>query len=319
MKNFLKITMVLFVTLAFVSCSDDDDNGNVMDPQTQTIADFVADNADYSSLLAALDRAGLVSTLDGTTDFTVFAPNNAAFDAFLAANNFASLDEVPVDLLTNVLLNHVVSGTVLSTQLNTGYITTLGVAINGSNLSMFVDTSSGVTLNGQSSVATADVDVDNGVIHAVDAVIGLPNVVTFATADATFSTLVTALTRSDQPDFVGILSTPDGTSPAPFTVFAPTNDAFGDLLTELGANSLDDIDTATLTATLNNHVIAESNVRSTDLTDGPVTTLGGDITISATNGTITDTNDRVSNIIVVDVQGINGVIHAIDKVILPTL
>ena len=68
--------MVLFVTLAFVSCSDDDDNGNVMDPQTQTIADFVADNADYSSLLAALDRAGLVSTLDGTTEFTVFAPNN---------------------------------------------------------------------------------------------------------------------------------------------------------------------------------------------------------------------------------------------------
>ncbi|GAB5401198.1 MAG: fasciclin domain-containing protein [Aureisphaera sp.] len=319
MKNFLKLTLTLLLTLAIVSCSDDDDNGNVMDPGGQTIADFVADNADYSTLLAALDRAGLVSTLDGTTNYTVFAPNNTAFDAFLTANNFTSLDDVPTDVLTNVLLNHVVNGTVLSTQLTTGYVNTLGIAVDGLNLSMFVDTTSGVTLNGQSSVATADVEVDNGVIHAVDAVIGLPTVVTFATADPTFSTLVAALTRSDQPDFVGILSTPDGTAPAPFTVFAPTNDAFGDLLTELGAGSLDDIDTATLTATLNLHVIGEANVRSTDLTDGPVTTLGGDVTVDATNATITDSNGRVSNIIVVDVQAINGVVHAIDKVILPTL
>ncbi|MDC8005515.1 fasciclin domain-containing protein [Aureisphaera galaxeae] len=319
MKNLLKLTLTLFLALSIVSCSDDDDNGNVMDPGSQTIADFVSDNADYSTLLAALDRAGLVTTLDGTIEFTVFAPNNAAFDAFLTANNFTSLDDVPTDVLTNVLLNHVVSGSVLSTQLNTGYINTLGVAINGFNLSMYVDTSSGVTLNGEASVATADVEVDNGVIHAVDAVIGLPNVVTFATADPTFSTLVAALTRSDQPDFVSVLSTPDGTSPAPFTVFAPTNDAFGDLLTELGVGSLDDIDTATLTATLNTHVIAENNVRAADLTDGPVTTLGGEITIDATNATITDTNGRVSNIIVTDVQSINGVIHAIHKVILPTL
>jgi len=102
-------------------------------------------------------------------------------------------------------------------------------------------------------------------------------------------------------------------------VFAPTNDAFGDLLDELGASSLADIDGATLTATLNTHVIAGANVRAEDLTDGVVGTLGDDITISAGDATITDPNGRVSNIVATNVQAINGVVHAIDKVILPQL
>jgi len=459
MKNLLKTSVFLLLTLFIVSCSDDDDN-NGGGEMTQTIADFVAGNDDYSSLLAALERAGLTATLDGTTNFTVFAPDNTAFQTFLDDNGFASLDAVPTDLLTNVLLNHVVNGSVTSTQLSTGYISSLATSAEGANLSMYINTTSGVEINGASTVVAADIEVDNGVIHAVDSVIGLPTittlaaansdfstlvaalgaaslvgtvsapdanltvlapgnaafsdflnangftglddipadvlsqtllnhvlgakvlstdlstsysntlatygatannislyintesgvrfngvssvavadvvatngiihavdavialptVVTFATADATFGTLVQALTRADQPDFVSILSTPNGTSPAPFTVFAPTNDAFGALLTELGATSLDDIDGATLTATLNYHVIAEANVRAEDLTNGPVTTLGGDVTIDAGNATITDANGRVSNIIVTNVQAANGVVHAIDTVILPEL
>ena len=92
-------------------------------------------------------------------------------------------------------------------------------------------------------------------------------------------------------------------------------------MTELSAGSLDDIDGPTLTATLNTHVIAGANVRAEDLTDGLVAnTLGDDIEINVTGGaTITDPNGRVSNIIVVNVQAANGVVHAIDKVILPQL
>jgi uncharacterized surface protein with fasciclin (FAS1) repeats len=271
-------------------------------------------------LKAALDKAGLTATLAGAEDFTVFAPNNDAFAAFLTANGFTSLDDVPTDALRNVLLNHVVSGKVVAADLSTGYINSLATeASSGKNLSMFVNTASGVSLNGVSTVTTADISADNGVIHAVNAVIGLPTVVTFATADPTFETLVSALTRADQPDYVSVLSTPVGTSPAPFTVFAPTNDAFLDLLNELGASSLADIDGATLTATLNTHVVAGANVRSEDLVDGTVSTLGADIIINAGNATITDLNGRISNIIVVDVQAYNGVVHVIDKVLLPQL
>ncbi|WP_027392513.1 MULTISPECIES: fasciclin domain-containing protein [Aquimarina] len=456
MKNFFKKAFLAFCIISIASCSDDDDTTFI--PDAMTIADFVADNADYSSLLAALERTDLDVTLNGNGNFTVFAPNNAAFTEFLDGT---PLEDVPVETLEQILLNHVLGTTQASTSLTTGYVKNLatesnsntnismyintanGVVINGEstvttpdimtdngiihavdkviplptmltfvtadsnfsslagaattpgfdtdfvavlsgadsnltllapdndaftdlgdisglstaaleqvllnhviagtnistalttsynntlatygdtmdNLSIYINTESGVSFNGISDVSEADIVASNGVIHKVDAVITLPTVVTFATADATFSNLVAALTRDDQLDenYVSILSTENGTSPAPFTVFAPTDDAFASLLTELGAASLADIEEATLTATLNLHVVAEANVREENLMTGTVTTLGGDITADATNATLTDVNDRVSNIIVTNVQAANGVIHAIDKVILPAL
>lgn len=274
-----------------------------------------------STLAEALIITGLDTVLDDrAAEFTVFAPTNDSFATFLDENSIPSLGDVPVDLLTQILLNHVVGGTNNAADLTTGYINssaTFGTTDNA--LSLYVNTSSGVVLNGISTVTTADIPAANGVVHVVNAVIALPTVVTFATADPTFETLVAALTRSDQPDYVTTLSTPNGTSPAPFTVFAPTNDAFGDLLAELGVGGLDDIDGPTLTAALNTHVITGANVRQEDLTDGTVMTLGDDIVIDATNGTITDPNGRVSTVLVFNVQAANGVVHVIDTVLLPQL
>src|SRR5690606_30932688 len=120
-------------------------------------------------------------TLKGDGPFTVFAPDNAAFSEFLSANGFANLDAVPVPVLKQILLNHVVSGAVKSTDLTTGYIQTLATATpNNLNMSMFVNTSGGVKLNGISSVTAADNILDNGVVHLVNKVIGLPTIVTFA-------------------------------------------------------------------------------------------------------------------------------------------
>lgn len=291
----------------------------VLDVVDPTIAGLAMMTPDLSSLAEALQITGLDAALDDrNAEFTVFAPTNAAFDTFLGG---AALGDVAVDVLTQIILNHALTGINNAADLSTSYTNTLAT-FNGEAdalLSLYINTDSGVRLNGVSTVATADVPAANGVVHIVDAVIGLPTVVTFATADPTFSSLVAALTRADQPDYVSVLSTPNGTSPAPFTVFAPTDAAFADLLAEVGAASLNDIDGALLTATLNTHVIAEANVRAEDLVDGTVMTLGDDIIIDATNATITDLNGRVSQIIVTNVQSANGVVHAIDKVILPEL
>ncbi|WP_046755548.1 fasciclin domain-containing protein [Kordia jejudonensis] len=317
-KKTTSILMAIVISLfTLTSCSDDD---NTIAVQSNTIADFVVANSDYSSLLVALQRTNLTTVLAGTTEYTVFAPNNAAFDVFLSANGFASLDDVPTDVLTQVLLNHVVAGTNNAASLSTGYIETLAEeATTGNNLNMYVNTTSGVMLNGQSMVTTADISVDNGVIHAVNSVIELPTVVTFATADATFGILVQALTRENSFTYVSTLSST--TSPAPFTVFAPTDQAFVDLLGELGVMGLGDIATATLEATLNTHVIAGSNVLASTLTDGmTVNTLGDSFTINTTGGaTFTDANGRMGDIVVTDVQAANGVIHVVTKVILPQL
>ena len=182
-------------------------------------------------------------------------------------------DNLKLLLLQNYLnLYNVISGDIESTDLaniGRGYSNTSATGPGGNNLSIYFDATNGVTFNGISSVSTADVDASNGVVHIVNAVIGLPTVVDFALADSDFTTLVAALTRDDlTTDYVSVLSTPNGTAPAPFTVFAPTNTAFGDLLVELGANGLEDIDEPTLNATLSYHAVAGANVRSSDLSQG---------------------------------------------------
>ncbi|MCM5661384.1 fasciclin domain-containing protein [Galbibacter mesophilus] len=286
----------------------------VLDALNPTVAGFVSMSDDYSSLLAAVQKAGLVDALSAEdAELTVFAPNNEAFATFLSDNSFASLDDVPTDLLTQVLLNHVIDGKIMSGDLSTMYGSTMATNADGDNLSIYINTESGVMLNGVSTVTAADIEVSNGVIHAVDAVIGLPTVVTFATADANFSSLVGALTDADT-DFVSVLS---GTTDSPFTVFAPTNDAFAKLPSVPAE--------PTLSAVLSHHVVANSNVRSGDLTDGAmVMSLEGDnITVSlpGTGENIADLTDGAGNtgigVIAVDVQATNGVIHAIDTVLIP--
>ena len=319
MKKLFKILPILLISLTTLQSCNNNDDENVED--VSTIVNLAVDSADLTSLVAALDRANLVSALNGEGPFTVLAPTNDAFAAFLSANNFNSLEDVPVDILTKVLLNHVISGSLISTDLSTGYANTLATsAASQTPLSIYVDTSNGVRFNGVSSVSAADILAVNGVIHKVDAVIGLPNIVTFATADPNFSTLVSALTRSDlTTDFVGVLSTEAATAPAPFTVFAPINDAFNRLLIELNLASLSEIDEPTLDVVLKYHVVGGANVLDSNLTDNlTVSTLSGDITADITGGArLTDSSGRVSDIIATNVQANNGVIHAINKVILP--
>jgi uncharacterized surface protein with fasciclin (FAS1) repeats len=319
MKNLFRIIPIFLISLITLQSCNNNDDDNVED--VSTIVNLAVDSADLTSLVAALDRANLVSALNGEGPFTVLAPTNDAFAAFLSANNFNSLEDVPVDILTKVLLNHVISGSLISTDLSTGYANTLATsAASQTPVSIYVDTSNGVRFNGVSSVSAADILAVNGVIHKVDAVIGLPNIVTFATADPNFSTLVSALTRSDlTTDFVGVLSTDSATAPAPFTVFAPINDAFNRLLTELNLSSLSEIDEPTLDIVLKYHVVGGANVLDSNLTDNlTVSTLSGDITADITGGArLTDPTGRVSDIIATNVQANNGVIHAINKVILP--
>ncbi len=311
--NFLKSVLFAFLAITTFSCSDDDDAGA---PQSNTIAAIASRTPSLSILVQALDRAGLVAAVDGTTQLTVFAPTNEAFEDFLDDNGFANLNAVPVDVLRQVLLNHVVAGSVQSSQLSTGYIETLatfGGTESGNNLNMYVNTTSGVRLNGVSSVATANIIASNGVVHVVDAVIGLPTVATFAAADSNFTALAGALTAQ------GLVPTLSGTTNSPFTVFAPTNSAFAALDAEI-PGVVGTLNSDQLTAVLTYHVVTGANVLSSSLTNGQVITTfeSGTLTVGLTGGAkLTDERGRVTNIVAVDVQAANGVIHVLDNVLLP--
>ena len=320
MNKLFKLSILSLLAFTTFSCEDNDDV--TLTPPSSNIVELASSSNDLTSLVAALQAAdgNLVEVLSGG-EYTVLAPTNQAFDNFLSENNFPSLDAVPTDLLSTILLNHVISGTVNAYNLSTAsasYTTTNATNTDGDFLSLYFNTESGIEFNGVSRVIDGDIAASNGIVHVVDEVIGLPTVVTFATADSTFSTLVSALTRDDlENDYVSALSL--NTTPAPYTVFAPTNEAFGSLLTELELNGLSDIDSETLELTLNTHVVYGTNVREEDLSqDMSVSTEGDLLTISLENGPqIIDMNNRVADIITTDVQANNGVIHVINKVMLP--
>ena len=328
MKNYLKTLPILFLSLFIISCDDDNDD-NVCCAGS-SIVDLASETESLTTLVSALQVTGLDATLSSPGAFTVLAPTNDAFDSFLTSINATSLEDIPVEVLTNVLLNHVIIGEVQSSSLTNGYTSTQAVSgASGTNMSIYINTDDGVTFNGVSSVTSADVVASNGIVHIVDAVIGLPSVVTFALADPNFSSLVQALTAYDYPQsFVGLLSIPAGSAPSPFTVFAPVNSAFGSLLEEIDVSSLYDIDEQTLGTVLSYHVVVGVNQVSTSLSGGMVLTTSlaqsnpniADITFNFGDngeGILTDNNGRTSNIVAYDVQADNGIIHAIDTVVLP--
>jgi transforming growth factor-beta-induced protein len=281
-----------------------------------SITDLAIATPALSSLVAALQAADgdLPTVLAGDGPFTVFAPTNDAFQTFLTDNGFADLSAVPVPILTQVLLNHVVSGSVMSTDLSTGYISTLSTAgPSDRNLSMYVDLTDGVTLNGVSSVDInlADLKAINGVVHVVDAVIGLPNIVDHALANGGLTTLVGQLTSGGNTTFTDLLSATDTN----FTVFAPVNAAF-DAFTNPNGNAIANI--------LSNHVISGAAAFSDGLANSYVNTLGanadGDLLSLYINTDDGVTLNGTSNVAVADIVATNGVIHAVDAVIdIPTV
>lgn len=329
MKNIFKTLAVAFLAITVFSCSEDDEP--TMDNSITAIASRASD---LSLLVQALVKTDLAETLRSGS-YTVFAPTDAAFESVgYTTTVIANLDAAGTATLKEILLNHVVAGSFQASQLNdNSYIKTLakGAASTTNTLSMYVNKTNGVRLNGVSSVDATqgnfNIIAANGVIHKVNAVITLPTVVTHATANPNFSILVAALTRADQADqnFVGILG---GTASSPFTVFAPTNTAFSNtdpqgLLQEFNWADLNAVPELVLEKTLKYHVLTGQNTLASQLpaTPASVTTfLGQDFMIGTTGGAkITDANARVSNIILTDVQCSNGVIHALDKVIVPNL
>lgn len=321
MKNSLKIKCLALVTFfAIVGTSCDTNEDNTPPPVDNTITGKASATPNLSILVQALVKADLAATLQGAGPFTVFAPTNAAFTTFLATTPYATINDVPKEVLTQILLNHVVTSSVKSTDLTTGYIKTLakGSASTTNTLSMYVNTGSNmVMLNGVAMVTTADVMASNGVVHIVDKVIGLPTIVTHAAANSNFSTLVSVLNRSGEPNFITTLS---GTGP--FTVFAPTNAAFTALNTELAPGGIAGVSAANLTKVLQYHVV-NGNILAATLTEGQVVATlltPQTFAIQLTGGAkIKDARNRISTIIATDVQCTNGVIHILDKVLLPIL
>lgn len=283
------------------------------DSDPPTAAQSLATEPRFSTLNAAIDAAGLRATLDGAGPFTVFAPTDAAFAALLTELGLTR-DQLLADraLLTAVLTYHVLPARVERAAIPAGRAIT---TVQGG---VFKITANGPALtitdgrNRAVPISSTDLSVRNGVIHTVDRVLLPPNRDLVQTAQALpgFGTLVQAVLAAN---LQGALA-----QPGPLTVFAPTDAAFGALLAELNVTAEALLaDTALLTRVLTYHVVP-GRVLAADIVPGaPVTTLqGGRFTVGA-DLAITDGQGRRARITGTDVLTTNGVVHVIDRVILP--
>jgi uncharacterized surface protein with fasciclin (FAS1) repeats len=303
MKNLRKLlaplSIVLVSVMVFTSCKKDDP---VVTPP-KDITDVAIGDTQFSTLVAALTKANLVTTLKGTGPFTVFAPNNAAF----TKAGITSLDALSADALKPILLYHVLGAKVLAADIKTGQTE---VSSAGSPKLYISKNATGVYINGNTKVIATDVTASNGVVHVLDNVLIPPtkNVAELAIADSRFTTLVDLVKKAG---LVETLSSATGS----YTVFAPTNDAFTELFKTVNPATLTNDQIKNI---LLYHVVP-SKVFSPDLANGDVTMAnGGKVTIDLTNGvSVKGKSSAASKVVVANVLGTNGVIHAIDKVLLP--
>jgi len=274
----------------------------------------------FTDLVAAVDKAGLKATLeDGNGHFTVFAPTNAAFDAAAAQLGFSSatamVAALPPATLASLLQYHVLGDKENSSMLSGMSSVATLYTVGGSAATLTLGTSGGLTITdadlATAHVTKADVGASNGVIHVVDKVLVPPsllNVVQMASLNPNFTTLVGAVKSA------GLAATLSGAGP--FTVFAPTNDAFAAIQSTVASLS-----TSQLTTVLEYHVLAQA-VPAANIPFGqPIATVADqNITINTgTPPTIVDTTATPAHIVATDVRASNGIIHVIDKVLIPAL
>ena len=296
LNRLSKAALLAAAPLVFAACGEDDE---IMEPQVMNLVETAQEAGSFTTLIAALEATGLTSALEGPGPFTVFAPTDDAFAALPAGTLDALLADP--ETLASILLYHVVDG-----DLRAGDVlaSTLIPTLNGQAVTVGDD--GGPMIDG-AAILNVDILASNGTIHVIDQVI-LPSdedIVEIAVGNESFTTLVTAL------QVAGLVDALQGDGP--FTVFAPTDDAFAAVPADVLNALLADVDA--LTEVLTYHVVS-GRVLSTDVVaiNSAETLNGQSVSISLDGGAVRIDD---ANVVATDIQGTNGVIHVIDQVILP--
>lgn len=291
-------------------------NAPTKEPVSKDIVGIAVEDGRFTTLVAAVQAAGLAATLSGEGPFTVFAPTDEAFAALPEGTLDSLLRPENKQQLTDILLYHVVPGKVMASDVAGLDGKMVDTALEGKQVGIKVDMGA-VYLNENTKVVITDIEASNGVIHVIDSVLLPPSedaaidkqdIVDTAVADGRFTTLVAAVQAAD------LGSTLKGEGP--FTVFAPTDDAFA----ALPPGTLDMLllpeNKQKLTDILLYHVVP-GKVMASDVIGltSTATVLGKDATIKVEDGKVY-LNDT-AQIIITDIETSNGVIHVIDSVLLP--
>jgi transforming growth factor-beta-induced protein len=267
-----------------------------------SIIEVASTNGDFSTLTAALKAADLDGALSGEGPFTVFAPTNRAFASLPDGTVEMLLKKENKDALTGVLTYHVLAG-----QMDAEHVTSMpgAATLNGQWL-QFDANDKGAFVDA-SAITTVDIQCSNGVIHVIDTVLipSSDDIVTTAASTGTFNTLLAAATAAGLADTLA--------NDGPYTVFAPTDDAFSKLGKDTLTTLLLPENKEMLQMILKNHVVSGRVYSPDALKASTATTLAGtSLPIAVKNGAARAGNAKL---LMTDIDASNGVIHVIDTVL----
>jgi len=350
-KRFSILALLLAFAMIVAACSSDSDDTTTTTAEPvmeeTSVLDLAIEAGQFSTLIAAIDAAGLGETLEGEGPFTVLAPTDAAFEAA-----FEALGITAEELLANPALADILTYHVLPQEADSQLVATLDgssvATVNGQSVD--VNVVDGQVMINEATVVSADLVADNGIVHVIDGVLLPPDVAealgvamaddmeeeTTTTTEATTTTteamdptiaeIVVAAATGDSPEFTVLLAALETAGlvdalngEGPFTVFAPTDAAFGALLEELGVTAEELLANPDLANILLYHVVSGEFLAADviDLAPVDVPTLYEENTISiaVVDGSVV-IND-VATVTSPDVMASNGVIHVIDAVLVP--
>ncbi|AHM61370.1 adhesion lipoprotein [Flammeovirgaceae bacterium 311] len=295
------------VSVVATSCDDDDDTPQIVEPTNGTVLERVQNDPQLTileTILTMPEFSDLAATAaNDNANITVFAPTDAAFASLLNTLGATSLNDLPMEVVREIVEYHIVGRQLMASQITAGQVAT----VQGESLT--VTTTGGVQVDGI-GVTQADVEADNGVVHKIGSVL-LPaepravagTILAPAYFNNNFSILVQALRTAGLVD--------DLLGEGPFTVFAPTNDAFA----AAGITSLDGLTSEDLQPILLYHVVS-GEVMAADLSAGAVGTLAEeDFYVSLSDDGVFI--NGMTEVVNTDVEGSNGVVHVINRTLMP--
>lgn len=302
--------ILLLLSFFTISCRKDDDTKLNTSPDKDIAANLSA-NADYSILNEAIIKAGLQNLFQGSTEYTLFAPPNAAFETYFYQTGVEGLAGISQQEIKALLLNHVISGKILTSSLQKGYIETINTsAPDNKALVLYVSNTKPFIIDGSRKIINPDIICNNGVIHGVDKVIRPESLVDHIMNNPDFSMLIQLVLSSGMSDTL--------VSGGPFTIFAPTNAVFEAAMDSMGLTTLDPTLLQQL-APLSLYHLLEGNYTVADIPQGNVETMlpGFSLSFDKSSGQIRINNSV--NITTPDIQATNGVVHIVDGFCVPEL
>ena len=357
-KRYLSIVSLLAVFALIVAACSSDDSDDTTTTTTappaaeegQSVLDLAVEAGQFSTLIAAIDAAGLSETLEGEGPFTVLAPTDAAFDDALAALGITAEELLANPALADILTYHVLPQAADSQLIATLDGSTVDT-VNGQPIAINV-VDGEIVINETATVVSADLEADNGIVHVINAVLLPPDVAeTLGVAasddmeeEEETSTTTTTEAMDEEPTIAEIVADSAAGDPAEFTVllaaletaglvdalntpgdeltvFAPTDEAFGKLLADLGVTAEELLADPDLANILLYHVVPGVFDSAAVIAAAPIDALetlnpdGATLKVEVVDGAVV-INDS-AEVIQADVVASNGVIHVIDAVLVP--